>query len=264
MTADATGAPAAIGTAASGGTEVPAAGSRRGAEPATGSDRGAEPATGSDRGAERAVGSDGRLARFDRVERAVHWVNAVLILVLVFTGAALYLEPLGQAVGRRALVQDIHVYCGLALPVPLVLALAGPWGRALRADLRRFNRWSRSDRLWLRALFSERGQRRALRSQLPMGKFNAGQKLNAAWTAGVALVLLATGIVMRWYHPWPLSWRTGATFVHDWSALAVGVVVVGHVFMALADRDALVSMFTGRISREWAARHARAWLDEKD
>ncbi len=244
MTADAAGAPGAIGTAAS--------------------DRGAERAAASDRGAERAAASDGRLARFDRVERAVHWVNAVLILVLVFTGAALYLEPLGQAVGRRALVQDVHVYCGLALPLPLVLALAGPWGRALRADLRRFNRWSRSDRLWLRAVFSQRGQRRALRGQLATGKFNAGQKLNAAWTAGVALVLLATGIVMRWYHPWPLSWRTGATFVHDWSALAVGVVVVGHVFMALADRDALASMFTGRISREWAARHARAWLDERD
>jgi formate dehydrogenase subunit gamma len=208
--------------------------------------------------------ASGWLVRFDRLERTVHWINATLFLVLIFTGAALYLQPLGEAVGRRALVEDVHVYCGVALPLPVLLALAGPWGRSLRADLRRFNRWTRTDRLWLRALFKERGQRKALHDQLELGKFNAGQKLNAAWTAGAGLVLLGTGAIMRWYHPWPLSWRTGATFVHDWAALAVGLVVIGHIFMAVSDPDALRSMFTGRISRSWAGRHARAWLDGRD
>ena len=204
------------------------------------------------------------LDRFDGVERAVHWVNAALILVLVVTGATLYLQPLGQAIGRRALVQDIHVYCGLALPVPLLLAALGPWGRSLRRDLRRFNRWSRVDRMWLRAVFQERAHRRALHQELELGKFNAGQKLNAAWTAGSGLVMLGTGVIMRWYHPWPLSWRTGATFVHDWIAVAIGLVVLGHIWMALADPDALRSMFTGRIRRRWAERHAAAWLDGRD
>ena len=43
------------------------------------------------------------LVRFERVERAVHWINATLFLVLVATGAILYLEPLAggsSAVGR--------------------------------------------------------------------------------------------------------------------------------------------------------------------
>jgi formate dehydrogenase gamma subunit len=206
----------------------------------------------------------GWIARFDRVERGVHWVNAGLMLVLVLTGAALYLQPIGQLVGRRALVEDIHVYCGVALPVPLFLALAGPWGRSLRADLRRFNRWSRTDRIWLRSLFHERGRRRAQHRALELGKFNAGQKLNAAWTAGASLVMLGTGIIMRWYHPWPLSWRTGATFVHDWIAVAIFVIVLGHIWMALSDPDSLRSMFTGRIRRSWAQRHAAAWLDDRD
>jgi cytochrome b subunit of formate dehydrogenase len=206
----------------------------------------------------------GWLSRFDRVERAVHWVNAALILVLVFTGATLYLQPLGQAIGRRALVEGIHVYCGVALPAPLLVALAGPWGRGLRQDLRRFNRWTRTDRLWLRSAFHERAERRATQAQLELGKFNAGQKLNAAWTAGASLLMLGTGVIMRWYHPWPLSWRTGATFVHDWIALAIGLVVVGHIVMAVSDRDALRSMFGGRIGRHWADRHAKAWLDGRD
>lgn len=203
------------------------------------------------------------IERFDRVERALHWVNAALLLILLFTGAALYLAPLGELVGRRALVEDIHVYCGVALPLPLILALAGPWGAKLRADLRRFNRWNGHDRLWIRAAFQERSRRRALHGQLRVGKFNAGQKLNAAWTGGAGLVMLGTGVIMRWYHPWPLSWRTGATFVHDWIALGVAVVLLGHVWMAGRDPEAMRSMWHGRVSRAWARRHAPAWLDEQ-
>jgi formate dehydrogenase subunit gamma len=204
------------------------------------------------------------LIRFDRVERVVHWTNAALFGILVVTGAALYLEPLGALIGRRALVEDIHVYTGLALPVPVVLALVGPWGRALRADLRRFNRWSKSDRLWLRAALRSGSARRQEMAVLRIGKFNAGQKLNASFVAGAGLVMLGTGVIMRWYHPWPLNWRTGATFVHDWLSLAVGLVILGHIWMAVSDRDALRSMFTGRISKVWGKRHAPAWVSGED
>lgn len=206
----------------------------------------------------------GILQRFDRVERVVHWANAGLFLILVITGALLYLAPLGGLIGRRALVEDVHVYCGLALPVPLLVGLTGRWGRALRADLRRFNRWSRPDRVWLGAVTRGRAARAAAWREVPVGKFNAGQKLNAAFTAGTGLVMLGTGVIMRWYHPWPLSWRTGATFVHDWLALGAGLVVIGHIGMALRDPDALGSMLTGRVSRRWAERHAPAWLDGRD
>ncbi|HWE57780.1 MAG TPA: cytochrome b/b6 domain-containing protein [Acidimicrobiales bacterium] len=206
----------------------------------------------------------GWLARFDRVERAVHWVNAALFGVLILTGSVLYLQPLDQLVGRRALVENIHVWCGVALPVPVLLALAGPWGRRLRLDVRRFNRFSREDRVWIRTAFREREERVATLAQLEMGKFNAGQKLNAAWTAGVGLVMLGTGAIMRWYHPWPLAWRTGSTFVHDWLAAAIGLVVIGHIGMAVRDPAALRAIFTGRIRRSWAEKHAPAWLAGDD
>jgi formate dehydrogenase subunit gamma len=203
------------------------------------------------------------ISRFDGVERVVHWVNATLFLVLIVTGAALYLEPLGALIGRRELVQDIHLYCGLALPVPVIVAAAGYWGRFFRRDLRRLNRWSVNDKKWLA---------RALRGRYPLprslvagvGKFNAGQKLNAAFVAGSGLVMLGTGLIMHWYHPWPLTWRTGATFVHDWLAIAIGLVVIGHIGMALRDPDAFRSMFGGTISRSWAETHAPMWVKEID
>jgi formate dehydrogenase subunit gamma len=203
------------------------------------------------------------VSRFDRVVRVVHWVNAVLFAVLLFTGLALYSESVTRLVGRRALMEQIHIYCGLALPVPLAIGVVGWWGRGLRADLRRLNRWSRDDRRWMRSLVMLEPRRTAQRRGLRLGKFNAGQKLNAAFVGGAILVMLGTGAIMKWYHPWPLSWRTGATFVHDWLALAIAVMIVGHITLALMDREALSAMVRGKVSRGWARRHAPQWLDDE-
>src|SRR5688500_1103019 len=81
------------------------------------------------------------LTRFDRIERVLHWVNALLFLVLIVTAGMLYLPFLATLVGRRGFVRDIHVISGLMLPFPVLIALAGPWSRNLKADLRRLNRW---------------------------------------------------------------------------------------------------------------------------
>jgi len=204
--------------------------------------------------------------RFDGVERAVHWMNATLFLVLIATGAALYFTPLIALVGRRRLIEDIHLYAGLALPLPLLLGLAGSWGRGLRRDAQRINRWTEADLRWLRGLIEslpEEQDRPGNGRQRPaIGKFNAGQKLNAAFVVGGGLVMLGTGALLRWYVPFPLSWRAGATFVHNWLAVAFAVTIAGHIALALSDREALRSMISGRVSRAWAARHAPAWLAE--
>jgi formate dehydrogenase subunit gamma len=194
------------------------------------------------------------LTRFARVERWVHWTNAVLFGVCILTASALYVGPVSAIVGRRELVRMIHVWTGLALPIPVVLGfLASP---AFRADVRRFNRFSDVDRRWLR--------RRVRRSSgsVGLGKFNPGQKLNASFTAGAMVVMAATGSIMKWFEPFPLPWRTGATFVHDWLALAIVIVIIGHLRFAFGDPDALGAMRRGTITRSWARDKAPLWHDE--
>jgi len=195
-----------------------------------------------------------RLRRFDAAERFLHWTTAALVLVLVASAAVLYLPPLSAAVGRRPLVRDVHVVAGLLLPVPWLVARGVLRSAALRADVRRLARWDPSDRRWMRTLGRDPFVRPA--------KFHPLQKLNAAFTAGVIPVMLATGVVMRWFEPFPLEWRTGATFVHDWLALVLAVVVVLHVGKALADREALGGMWRGSVSAGWARRHHPRWHDE--
>jgi formate dehydrogenase subunit gamma len=159
-----------------------------------------------------------------------------------------------QLVGRRALLAEIHSWSGVALPVPLLVSLLGPWGRGLRRDVRRLNLWTPDERRWLRSV--------GRHPVVEPGKFNAGQKLNAAFTGGVIVAMLATGSVMHWYKPFPVDWRTGATFVHDLIAFAVFAVVIGHIGFALTHRDALRSMFRGWVTRRWARVHAPQWVKE--
>ncbi|WP_051712331.1 cytochrome b/b6 domain-containing protein [Spirillospora albida] len=198
-----------------------------------------------------------RLRRFTAAERAVHHATAVLMLACLVTAALLYLPALATLVGRRELVKTVHVWCGFGLPVPILLGFAS---RAFRADVRRLNRFAPSDWEWLR-----RRDRRAVRNGrgiLPVGKFNGGQKLNAAFTLGAILVMLATGEILTFPGPWPDRWRTGATFVHDWLFLLVLVVTMGHLWEAFRDRGALTGMLTGEVDPDWAARHHAGWAAE--
>lgn len=189
------------------------------------------------------------LLRFGTASRWVHRATAVLVGVCLATAAVLYLEPLATLVGRRGLVVQLHVLAGLALPVPVLL---GRLSAAYRADLRELDRWTATDRAWLR-----RRDRRT--AGLPVGKFNAGQKLNAALSAGGGLVLLGTGIVMEYGHGWPLPLRTGATWVHDWTAAALFLLVLGHVRLAYRDEDARRGLRIGRVPAGWARREHPAW-----
>jgi formate dehydrogenase subunit gamma len=179
----------------------------------------------------------------------VHRATAVLVGVCLLTAAVLYLEPLATLVGRRGLVVRLHVLAGLALPLPVLL---GRLSAAYRADLRALNRFTRTDAEWLR-----RRDRRS--AGLPVGKFNAGQKLNAALSAGGGLVLLGTGIVMEYGHRWPLPLRTGSTFVHDWTAAALFLLVLGHLRLAYRDEDARRGLRTGSVPVGWAEREHPAW-----
>jgi formate dehydrogenase subunit gamma len=184
----------------------------------------------------------------------IHRTTAILMTACILTAAVLYNGFLSVPVGHRHLVELIHVYCGFALPAPMLLGIGS---FAYRADLRRLGRFTPADRRWLRA--------RTRRDEtVTVGKFNAGQKLNASLACGSILVLLGTGLLMYYVGLAPLPFRSGATFVHDWFSLALGLLVVGHVVFALKDPQARRGMRTGWVSRSWARAEHAGWLHELD
>lgn len=204
------------------------------------------------------------ILRFTGTERWVHHATAVLMITCLVTAAFLYIPELTTLAGRRETFVVIHVTAGVLLPVPF---LAGWVSRAFRADVRLLNRFTPADWTWLRS--RERRATVGGRGVVEIGKFNPGQKLNAAFVGGSILVMLVTGVLMLSGHrPVPRfgsdALRTGATFVHDWLSVAVFVMFLGHLYYAVSDPGSLRGMLTGRVDASWAARHHPAWLDDQD
>jgi len=166
-------------------------------------------------------------ARFSRAQVWVHATFAGLVLLAIASAAFLWIDPLAQVFGRRAFITQVHTVVGLLLPVPLALGVISP---AFRRDAARLNRMSSQDWEWIRAKDRRSGR-------IPVSRFNAGQKLNAAFTVGAVLVLFGTGLVMgSVLASWPTDYRTGATWVHDWTAFGLTIAVVGHIYFALKYR----------------------------
>ena len=194
----------------------------------------------------------GLVRRFSRAERALHWVLALGFLALLASGLVLYLPQLSVLVARRPLVKTLHLYTGVAWLVSLALVLA-VGRRSLIATLRELDRFDEHDRTWLRG-----------RPSSP-GKFNAGQKLNAALT-GAFTVLFAVSGFLLWYGERDTRFRLASTILlHDGLMYVSLVLLVGHLYLALlrpATRHSLRGITTGYVRADWARRRHPRWNAE--
>jgi formate dehydrogenase subunit gamma len=191
------------------------------------------------------------MRRFTTAERWVHRTTSTLMMTAIISALCLYLPELAEIVGRRRLLVIIHEWSGILLPLPLALGL---FFKGVRADMRSLNRFGPQDKGWV-----WRAMRHGSGTAGPAGKFNAGQKLYAALIAGLVVVMVGTGLMMWFTQLAPLNLRTGASYVHDWLALVIGVLVLGHIRMAMKDPESRHGMRTGRVARSWARREHPLW-----
>jgi formate dehydrogenase subunit gamma len=197
------------------------------------------------------------VTRFGRTERAAHWLLALAFFSLTASGFALYRNSLA-----RPEAKTWHLWSAIALGVGLVAVVVLGDRRALGQTARDLDRFDRDDAEWLGG-----GFRRYVTGAKPppQGRFNAGQKLNAAVTLGLLVVMAATGILL-WEGERDTRYRfAGTVDVHDWGTWILLVLVLGHVYLAVlnpATRHALRGMTLGDVDREWAAEHHAKWERE--
>jgi formate dehydrogenase subunit gamma len=182
----------------------------------------------------------------------VHWVHATAFLILLATGLCLYLPSLAEAVGRRPLLKDIHIYTAVAWAVALVLVVVVGDRRSLLATAREIDRFDSDDRAWLR--------RRPSRE----GRLNAGQKLNAVVTAAFAVLFVVTGFLL-WYGERDTRFRFAQTIlIHDWLMYVSFFLFLGHLYLSVIHprtRHALSGMTRGWVRRDWALEHHPKWVE---
>ncbi len=200
------------------------------------------------------MATENYLRRFSRTERALHWVHAAAFFVLLGSGLALYLPSLSEAVSRRPLVKAIHIDTALAWVAALTLIVVVGDRSGVRRTLRELDLFDADDRRWLKG-------RRA-----PQGRFNAGQKLNAALTAAFAVLFSVSGFLL-WYGERDTRFRFASTLLlHDGLMYVSLVLLVGHLYLALIHpktRHALRGMTLGTVELDWALTHHRKWAEPR-
>jgi formate dehydrogenase subunit gamma len=201
-----------------------------------------------------------RVLRFTRTERAAHWLLAVTFFVMLFTGLCLSVSAFAGILDRPT-AKAWHLWSAIALAAGLVLVIALGDRRALARSAREIDRFDADDGRWLRG-----APRRLMngRPAPPQGRFNAGQKLNAALIGGLMLAMFVTGFLL-WYGERDTSYRfAGTVIVHDWGTLILMCLVAGHLYLAVlhpATRHALRGMTTGEVDEDWARRHHAKWIE---
>jgi formate dehydrogenase subunit gamma len=200
-----------------------------------------------------------RIARFTRTERIAHWLLALAFGSLTASGFALYQDTIARPDAKRW-----HLWSAIALGIGLVLVIALGNRRALGRTVRDLDRFDADDARWLGG-----GLRRYVRGEPapPQGRFNAGQKLNAAITLGLMVVMTVTGLLL-WEGERDTRYRFAGTIdIHDWGTWILLVLVFGHIYLAVlnpATRHALRGMTAGDVDREWAAEHHAKWVAEME
>jgi len=181
--------------------------------------------------------------RFSRTERAVHWLHATAFFVMLGSGLVLYLPALSQLVSRRPLVKAVHIYTAIVWLAALIFVVAVGDRRGLRRTLRELD------------LFG---------GDVPQGRFNAGQKLNAALTGAFAVLFAVSGFLL-WYGERDTRFRFASTILlHDGLMYVALVLLVGHLYLALIyprTRHALRGITLGTVREEWAREHHAKWVD---
>ena len=189
----------------------------------------------------------------------MHWLLASTFLVMMATGAILYLPAFAQLAADRMLWKTLHVGAAVVFWAGLVVLVAAS-PRHLARTASELDRFDDDDRDWLRWAARRRGP------EPPAGRFNAGQKLNAAIVAGLLVVFTASGgLILLQETNHRFRGVTSAILVHDWATWVAVPLVAGHLYLAtinLSTRHSLRGMTLGSVRRDWARRHHPKWEAE--
>jgi formate dehydrogenase subunit gamma len=195
-----------------------------------------------------------RVLRFTRTERAAHWLLVAAFAAILASGTQM---PHHWDADQP--VVDIHVGGAALLVAGLVLLLWRANRHALVATAIQLVTTEPDDAAWLRGVLE---RLRTGAAAPPVGRFNAGQKLNACLSALGLTVLYATGLALLL-----VGRGLPQGQLHTLTTVALVGLLSGHVFMAVLNpgtRHALRGMTLGDVDRAWAEHHHPRWVAQLD
>lgn len=195
--------------------------------------------------------------RYATHTRINHWFTAILIVLLILSGFALFsprLFFLTAIFGGGQTARFIHPILGVVACLSFLLLFLQLW---------RLNLMRREDVTWAKNINEVLAGHE---ERLPeLGKYNLGQKL-VFWGMFWLLLAMVISGIMIWQQFFPnlvsIQTRRWAVLVHSVSAVLSVLIIIVHVYAAFWTRGTLSAMTKGEVSGGWAWKHHRKWLRE--
>lgn len=227
------------------------------------------------------------IKRHDRINIFMHWFNALCWIFLLITGLGLIknddLQILGgwwasimrNILGSGENLLAAHVIVGFIWSGGFILYGTLSLRKHVIPFIKEIFTLSPSrDIMWLikKGIYMTLGSRMfkklGMDSHLPdQGFYNVGQKIFAVPSLFGGIVISITGFIMVASDIWITN-----TAIVQWSILihfvTVMLVFAGlfiHVYMAgiaAGERPAFISMFTGKVTKDYAEHHHKLWYDK--
>jgi len=195
------------------------------------------------------------LVRFRYYTRAVHWFVALTFFLCLFTGLPIWTPIFGWLAalfGGLQVCRWLHPWSGVAFAFFALLQFAH-WAGEMKmtpADKRftklknflAYMRWETHDE--------------------EVGKFNGGQKVLFWMSSLASLGLLATGVVIWWPDYFSAPLREWSWVLHDLTFVLFILLVMGHIYLSIAEPGTFSGMVKGTVSKAWARLHHPGWFNE--
>ena len=190
------------------------------------------------------------LVRFRYYTRVVHWGVALTFFICLFTGLPIWTPIFGWLAplfGGLQVCRWLHPWTGVAFAFFALLQFvhwAGemrmtPVDKRFARNLGAYLRWETHDE--------------------EIGKYNGGQKLMFWLSSLSALGLLATGVVIWWPEYFSAPFREVSWVLHDLTFILFTLLIIGHIYLAIAEPGTFSAMVKGTVSKAWARLHHPAW-----
>ena len=207
------------------------------------------------------------IRRFSTVQQWSHWIYALFFILLMITGAFLFVPQFGAfAIGAAGLASRLLHRIGAVGLIAAVLVYLIFGFRDLSADMRDLLSPSGEDFKWLAGAVTRYywgGEKGDIPDE---GRYNAGQKLNYRVQVVGFLVLLVSGLIM-WLgvgRVSPALFRI-SLILHDIAAVAVVLLFSLHLYLTTLHpmtKESITAMVTGKVTEDYAEIHHPKWHRE--
>ena len=178
-----------------------------------------------------------RLRWYERVDKNVsklHNAASLLFGLCLVSAAVLYNSTLQGLIGHREVVREVHVLSGVLSVGAILLGFTPLFRSSVGKVWRLMMLWSAEDSNWVTQWLKT-----FRRPSYLIDGPNGGQKIGTAVVASSMLVLLITGLILRFFAYFPLWLRVGATLAHTLFAYLITLFVAIHIYYVVSRQNQL-------------------------